>query len=335
MKKSKLFLTAALAVCYALVGISCASKPVAEANENGRQEPSFTKNYEIAPERMYSVNDYLEGRYRSNFVNIPQDELVDSKSLDSKNAFSWKVGVFTLDGNKVYLGWNNYKVTKKDTVDGKEVKTTMDYPQLGLWDEDFHSLYSFLGSKDSEKSYFRYENNTGTGIVTEIELKGKKYVVAIAGRNSDIDGFRMWVEDSLPTDKADTATDQYSLKNYDWADIWEGVYKPGYKRIWGKYTTEDIYRLWYAEGFKIKKYNYNGVDFLIGGTQDGSNCVRTLDGKKFEPASKTYFHIMYGNKGKREMSWGLCYEGKIQIGDKKVTMAVILCNGDNLVFIKE
>ena len=54
-----------------------------------------------------------------------------------------------------------------------------------------------------------------------------------------------------------------------------------------------------------------------------------------EPASKTYFKIMNGNKGERRMTLGYCFEGKVQIGDKKVTMAVVQCNGDSLVFLKE
>lgn len=331
MKKTRVVLAVALALCYTIVGGGCASKPEAESNAVAGNEPTFTREYgDNGWLRLYSVDDYLQGRYRSNFRSIPQDELVEAKSLDPKNAFSWNVGVFTLDGNKLYLGWNNYKLITK-TEDGRQIEK--DFPQLGICDEDFNFIYSYLSSENKEKSYFSYEKHTGTGIVTEIELKGKKYVVAFAGRNSDKDGFRMWVEDSLPTDKAETATDQYSRKNYDWDDIWEGVYKPGYKRIWGEYTAD--FQNWYEKDFKIKKYSYNGINFVIGGTKDGTNCVRTFDGNKLEPVTKSYFNIMRGNKGKRNMTLGICYEGKIQLGDKKVTMAVILCNGDNLVFIKE
>ena len=227
------------------------------------------------------------------------------------------------------MGWVDYEIKHEGESKGQK------YTTLCLCDEDSNFLI-FITNTDQETQSFCFENYTGQGLVSEIELKGKKYVVAIAGRNTENDGFRMWVEDSIPTDKAETATDQYSLKNYDWADIFEGIYKPGYKYLWGKYTEE--YKDWYDDidgGFKTKLYNYNGVDFVIGGKEDCKDIVRTLDGKTMEPASKTYFKIMNGNKGERRMTLGYCFEGKVQIGDKKVTMAVVQCNGDSLVFLKE
>lgn len=306
----------------AIIGLSsCASTPKGEV-EPAYTEASFTKDYEKVARRQYSVKDYLEGNYRSNFKNIPQDDL-----LDSKEGFSYKVGVFTLDGTKLYLGWNiegNNLVLCDDN--GKEyfgpnfwMKNNGYWKELGGWDE---------------LSVFNFEGFTGVGYVFEVEINNKNYVLAIAGRNTDYDGFRMWIEDTLPTDKAESATDSYSLKNYDYIDVLEGVYKPGFKHIWGKSAPE--YLDWYnLKDCKVMKYNYNGVDFVVGFNEDCQNSVLTMNKQTLEPATKNFFKIMYGNKEKRTMTAGYCFEGKVKIGDKKVTMAVVQVFGQSRVFIKE
>ena len=172
------------------------------------------------------------------------------------------------------------------------------------------------------------------GVSKEIKVNGKTYTIAIAGRNSDKDGFRMWVEDSLPTDKAESATDSYGIKNYDMLDILEGVYKPGFKHIWGEYAPE-CQDLFDNKDVKVYKYNYNGVDFFVGWNNSAKNLVLNSENKPFEPASKSEFRLMYGNKGKRTMTQGYGYEGKMQFGDKKVTVAVTWAEGKSYVFIKE
>ena len=245
--------------------------------------------------------------------------------MDSKEGFDYKVGTFTLDGAKLYVGWEKHILKDKD---GKDYE----FSTLKIEDDSGNTTYKF--ETNNEASNFKYSNWTGIGAVTQQTINGKDYVIAIAGRNSDIDGFRVWVEDSVPTDKADKATDQYGLTNYDWADVFEGVYKPGYIRLWGKAAPE--YAGWFdMENCRTYKYNYNGVDFVIGFNKDCQKSVLTMDKKVMEPGSKTYFKIMYGDKGNRKMSQGYCFEGKVNIGDKSVTMAVILCNGDIRVFIKE
>ena len=67
--------------------------------------------------------------------------------------------------------------------------------------------------KEREESYFNYQGGGSGGVITQIELKGKKYTLAIAGISSnkagiysDYDGFRMWVENEAPNDTAASKT---------------------------------------------------------------------------------------------------------------------------------
>ena len=63
-------------------------------------EPKFTRDLGYGC-RFYEDAEYLNGNYRSNFVSIPQNRM-----LNYKDGFEWKVGVFELDGNTLFVGYN-------------------------------------------------------------------------------------------------------------------------------------------------------------------------------------------------------------------------------------
>lgn len=183
-------------------------------------EAKFTRDYETAGIgfRVYETSDYLNGNYRSNFTSIPQNRM-----LNYMKGYKYKVGVFELDGTALYVG-------RSDDGNG----------YLQLCDENGKMWIGGDSYKEREESYFKYTNFVPGGLVTQIELKGKKYTVAVAavssslvGVYSDSEGFRMWVETEAPKDSAASKTIDKTLC-YEAADIREGVYKPGFTRLWGQ-----------------------------------------------------------------------------------------------------
>ena len=125
--------------------------------------------------------------------------------LNHKDGFQWKVGVFELDGNTLYVGYSD---------DGSVA--------LQLCDENGKKWISKESYREREESYFKYQGGGSGGVITQIELKGKKYTLVIAGISSDKagiysdnDGFRMWVENEAPKDTAASKTiDKVQLLNY-------------------------------------------------------------------------------------------------------------------------
>ena len=224
------------------------------------EEPKFTRDYSISTYRLYNNSEYLEGNYRSNFVSIPMNRM-----LNYMDGFERKVGVFELDGNTLYLGYNN---------NGKGT--------LQLCDENKHFFISADSYKEHEESYFRYEQGVGLGIVCEIELKEKKYTVAVANISSnkagiypESSGFRMWVENESAKDTAWSKKAKLGSSDiicYDWADLFEGVYKPGWKRLWGTVSGYD------ENGYTLYKYNYKGTDFILTWNNDGEKQLVNMDG---------------------------------------------------------
>ena len=280
-------------------------------------EAKYTRDYETLgfPFRLYENSDYLTGNYRSNFVSIPQ-----SRMLNHKDGFRWKVGVFELDGNTLYVGYS-------EAGSGA----------LQLFDENGKMWISRDSYKEREESYFKYNDLIPGGVVTQIELKGKKYTVAIAGISSnkagiysDSEGFRMWVENNVPKDTAASKTIEKTLC-YDAADICEGIFKPGYTRLWGEVIESPE-----NEGF-IYKYSYKGFDFLINGnTKDGSEFLRNTDGTKL-PAdfvSAFYMYITLSG-GKISERVGVGVEADVQLGDNKVRLAFCQYDGNKRVWVKD
>ena len=280
-------------------------------------EAKYTRDYETLgfPFRLYENSDYLTGNYRSNFVSIPQ-----SRMLNHKDGFRWKVGVFELDGNTLYVGYS-------EAGSGA----------LQLFDENGKMWISKESYKEREESYFKYDDLIPGGVVTQIELKGKKYTVAIAGISSnkagiysDSEGFRMWVETEAPKDTAASKTIEKTLC-YDAADICEGIFKPGYTRLWGEVIESPE-----NEGF-IYKYSYKGFDFLFNGnTKDGSEYLRNTDGTKL-PAdfvSAFYMYITLSG-GKISERVGVGVEADVQLGDNKVRLAFCQYDGAKRVWVKD
>ncbi|MCI5520349.1 MAG: hypothetical protein MR424_10950 [Treponema sp.] len=280
-------------------------------------EAKYTRDYETLgfPFRLYENSDYLTGNYRSNFVSIPQ-----SRMLNHKDGFRWKVGVFELDGNTLYVGYS-------EAGSGA----------LQLFDENGKMWISKESYKEREESYFKYDDLIPGGVVTQIELKGKKYTVAIAGISSnkagiysDSEGFRMWVENKAPKDTAASKTIEKTLC-YDAADICEGIFKLGYTRLWGEVIESPE-----NEGF-IYKYSYKGFDFLFNGnTNDGSEFLRNTDGTKL-PAdfvSAFYMYITLSG-GKISERVGVGVEADVQLGDNKVRLAFCQYDGNKRVWVKD
>ena len=280
-------------------------------------EAKYTRDYETLgfPFRLYENSDYLTGNYRSNFVSIPQ-----SRMLNHKDGFRWKVGVFELDGNTLYVGYS-------EAGSGA----------LQLLDENGKMWISRDSYKEREESYFKYNDLIPGGVVTQIELKGKKYTVAIAGISSnkagiysDSEGFRMWVENKAPKDTAASKTIEKTLC-YDAADICEGIFKPGYTRLWGEVIESPE-----NAGF-IYKYSYKGFDFLFNGdTKDGSESLRNTDGTKLPSdfVSAFYMYITLSG-GKISERVGVGVEADVQLGDNKVRLAFCQYDGNKRVWVKD
>lgn len=280
-------------------------------------EAKFTRDYETAGIgfRVYETSDYLNGNYRSNFTSIPQNRM-----LNYMKGFKYKVGVFELDGTTLYVG-------RSDDGNG----------YLQLCDENGKMWIGGDSYKEREESYFKYTNFVPGGLVTQIELKGKKYTVAVVavssslvGIYSDSEGFRMWVETEAPKDSAASKTIEKTLC-YEAVDIREGLYKPGYTRLWGQ-----VVEMPENAGF-IYKYSYKGFDFIFNGnSDDGSEWLRNTDGTKL-PADFVSAFYMYKtlSGGKISERGGLGIEADVQLGDNKVRLAFAQYDGDKRVWVKD
>ena len=281
------------------------------------EEAKFTRDYETAGIgfRVYETSDYLNGNYRSNFTSIPQNRM-----LNYMKGFKYKVGVFELEGTTLYVG-------RSDDGNG----------YLQLCDENGKMWIGGDSYKEREESYFKYTNFVPGGLVTQIELKGKKYTVAVAavssslvGVYSDSEGFRMWVETEAPKDSAASKTIEKTLC-YEAVDIREGLYKPGYTRLWGQ-----VVEMPENAGF-IYKYSYKGFDFIFNGnSDDGSEWLRNTDGTKL-PADFVSAFYMYKtlSGGKISERGGLGIEADVQLGENKVRLAFAQYAGDKRVWVKD
>ena len=280
-------------------------------------EPKFTRasayGY-IYGCRLYDSSEYLNGNYRTNFICIPQNRM-----LNHLDGFQWKVGVFELDGNTLYLGWSG---------DGTG--------HLLLCDANKKFYITADSYLTEEESFFRYNNGIWGGIVKEIELKGKKYTVAVAGLSSsklgifsDTDGFRMWLENEPQKDTALSKKSKSGLI-YNSADIREGVYKPGWKRLWGTYAYID------EVGNTIFKYNYKGFDFVVDYNHNAAESLLNMDGSKINITNGSEgFHIYQPQEdGKDSDGVGIGFEADVQLGNNKVRIAIISCNG-KWIFVKD
>ena len=280
-------------------------------------EAKFTRDYETAGIgfRVYETSDYLNGNYRSNFTSIPQNRM-----LNYMKGYKYKVGVFELDGTALYVG-------RSDDGNG----------YLQLCDENGKMWIGGDSYKEREESYFKYTNFVPGGLVTQIELKGKKYTVAVAavssslvGIYSDSEGFRMWVETEAPKDSAASKTIDKTLC-YEAADIREGVYKPGFTRLWGQVIERPE-----NAGF-IYKYSYKGSDFIFNGnSDDGSTWLQNTDGTHIPLKNVSVFN-MYQTEanGKTSGRGGLGIEADVQLGNNKVRIVFSQYDGDKRVWVKD
>lgn len=281
-------------------------------------EAKFTRDYEkadIGGFRVYETSDYLNGNYRSNFTSIPQNRM-----LNYMKGYKYKVGVFELDGTTLYVG-------RSDDGNG----------YLQLCDENGKMWSGGDSYKEREESYFKYTNFVPGGLVTQIELKGKKYTVAVAavssslvGVYSDFEGFRMWVETEAPKDSAASKTIEKTLC-YEAVDIREGLYKPGYTRLWGQ-----VVEMPENAGF-IYKYSYKGSDFIFNGnSDDGSTWLQNTDGTHIPLKNVSVFN-MYQTEanGKTSGRGGLGIEADVQLGNNKVRIVFSQYAGDKRVWVKD
>ena len=277
------------------------------------EEAKFTRDYNYGL-RFYENEEYLNGNYRSNFVSIPQNRM-----LNYKDGFQWKVGVFELDGNTLYVGYSD---------DGSVA--------LQFCDENGKMWISKDSYKEREESYFNYQGGGSGGVITQIELKGKKYTLAIAGISSnkagiysDYDGFRMWVENEAPNDTAASKTIDKVI-SYDDVDIREGVFKPGYTRLWGEVIERPE-----NAGF-IYKYSYKGSDFIFNNSDDFNTCLQNTDGSliPLNRVSVFYIYQSYPN-GKTRGGFGLGIEADVQLGNNKVRIVFSQCDGTKRVWVKD
>ena len=277
------------------------------------EEAKFTRDYNYGL-RFYENEEYLNGNYRSNFVSIPQNRM-----LNYKDGFQWKVGVFELDGNTLYVGYSD---------DGSVA--------LQFCDENGKMWISKDSYKEREESYFNYQGGGSGGVITQIELKGKKYTLAIAGISSnkagiysDYDGFRMWVENEAPNDTAASKTIDKVI-SYDDVDIREGVFKPGYTRLWGEVIERPE-----NAGF-IYKYSYKGSDFIFNNSDDFNTCLQNTDGSliPLNRVSVFYIYQSYPN-GKTRGGFGLGIEADVQLGNNKVRIVYSQCDGNKRVWVKD
>ena len=277
------------------------------------EEAKFTRDYNYGL-RFYENEEYLNGNYRSNFVSIPQNRM-----LNYKDGFQWKVGVFELDGNTLYVGYSD---------DGSVA--------LQFCDENGKMWISKDSYKEREESYFNYQGGGSGGVITQIELKGKKYTLAIAGISSNKagiysnnDGFRMWVETEAPNDTAASKTIDKVI-SYDDVDIREGVFKPGYTRLWGEVIESPE-----NAGF-IYKYSYKGSDFIFNNSDDFNTCLQNTDGSliPLNRVSVFYIYQSYPN-GKTRGGFGLGIEADVQLGNNKVRIVYSQCDGNKRVWVKD
>ena len=239
--------------------------------------------------------------------------------LNYKDGFQWKVGVFELDGNTLYVGYSD---------DGSVA--------LQFCDENGKMWISKDSYKEREESYFNYQGGGSGGVITQIELKGKKYTLAIAGISSnkagiysDYDGFRMWVENEAPNDTAASKTIDKVI-SYDDVDIREGVFKPGYTRLWGEVIERPE-----NAGF-IYKYSYKGSDFIFNNSDDFNTCLQNTDGSliPLNRVSVFYIYQSYPN-GKTRGGFGLGIEADVQLGNNKVRIVYSQCDGNKRVWVKD
>ena len=278
------------------------------------EEAKFIRNYDYGF-RFYENMEYLNGNYRSNFVSIPQNRM-----LNYKDGFERKIGVFELEGNTLFVGYSE---------DGSGA--------LQLCDENGKMWISKESYKEREESYFKYQGGGTGGVISQIELKGKKYTLVIAGISSnkagiysDTDGFRMWVENEAPKDSAASKTID-KVVCYDAADICEGIFKPGYTRLWGEVIERPE-----NAGF-IYKYSYKGSDFIFNGnTDDGSEFLRNTDGSLI-PLNIVSFFNMYKTEanGKTSGRLGIGIEADVQLGNNKVRIVFSQYKGYKRVWVKD
>lgn len=277
------------------------------------EEAKFTRDYNYGL-RFYENEEYLNGNYRSNFTSIPQNRM-----LNYKDGFERKIGVFELEGNTLFVGYSE---------DGSGA--------LQLCDENGKMWISKDSYKEREESYFKYQGGGSGGVITQIELKGKKYTLVIAGISSnkagiysDYDGFRMWVENEAPNDTAASKTIDKVI-SYDDVDIREGVFKPGYTRLWGEVIERPE-----NAGF-IYKYSYKGSDFIFNNSDDFNTCLQNTDGSliPLNRVSVFYIYQSYPN-GKTRGGFGLGIEADVQLGNNKVRIVYSQCDGNKRVWVKD
>ncbi len=270
-------------------------------------EAKFTRSTGSSNLHMYNFSDYQVGNYRSNFVSIPQNRM-----LNYLDGFRGKVGVFELDGNILYVGLDENAA-------------------IQLCDSNMNFYVTAKSYKTREESYFKYTDYIGIGVISQIELKEKKYTIAIAALNSnkaglytETDGFRMWVENELPKDTAESKTIDKEL-NYDSSDIIEGIYKSGWKRIWGDVLEDGNY-----------KYNYNNYEFIFNWNNNAAERIVNTDGSIIKPSNISVFRLWYYDEsGEKNSGCGIGIEADFKLGNNKVRMAVISFDGYKRVFVKD
>ena len=277
------------------------------------EEAKFIRNYDYGA-RFYENAEYLNGNYRSNFVSIPQNRM-----LNYKDGFERKIGVFELEGNTLFVGYSE---------DGSGA--------LQLCDENGKMWISKDSYREREESYFKYQGGGSGGVISQIELKGKKYTLVIAGISSnkagiysDYDGFRMWVENEAPKDTAASKTIDKAVC-YDAADICEGIFKPGYTRLWGEVIERPE-----NAGF-IYKYSYKGTNFIFNGnSNDGSKWLQNTDGSLIPLNIVSVFYMYTEANGKPSGRLGVGVEADIQLGNNKLRIVFSQYDGAKRVWVKD
>lgn len=139
----------------------------------------------------------------------------------------------------------------------------------------------------------------------------------------------MWVENEAPNDTAASKTIDKVI-SYDDVDIREGVFKPGYTRLWGEVIERPE-----NAGF-IYKYSYKGSDFIFNNSDDFNTCLQNTDGSliPLNRVSVFYIYQSYPN-GKTRGGFGLGIEADVQLGNNKVRIVYSQCDGNKRVWVKD
>lgn len=305
MRITKKALAAVFASLVLISSSWCASK---------KKVQPYTDDYYS---RYYSMDMYYLGEYfyKPNFVEIPgtKSENESLKSIFGEDRYD----EFELDGTKLYVGWHDDRIT--------------------LCTDENTILYNTKTTTE-EDCWFNYwvdKKNLGfgVGIEKEINLNGKKYVIAFTGVNTNECGFKMFLRNGPDAESAKgKPMGDYGQIHYPVAAFNAGVYKAGWTKLWWYKQTNE-------SGESVRKYNYKDT-ILTAAWDNSQNCfiVKQDDGTVVAQSKKNdkFFKFHYTeNNGKKYSGMGIGWEGPATINGEELTIALGAFDGDVKIWIKD